>query len=103
MYGQTVNRRQRIRTDVDGDFIYTYVTKEPIRGQFTQLTATDEAVERWGFFVDADYIATFLPTTEVEEGDLLYLYDAWYEVENFVKRRTRGIVDYKEALLRKKE
>jgi hypothetical protein len=103
-YGQTVQRKRRVRTiDSNGDYTYSYELMEPITGQFTQLTATDESAMHWGFAVDADYIATFLPNSDVKEGDIYYLDDGWREVQNFVARSTKGRIDFIEALLRTKE
>ena len=102
-YGQEVKRQKRVRNEDDEEVYYTYTVEEPIRGQFTQITPTDEVFNRWGRTIDADYIGTFLPDESLLEGDLLYVNDGWYEVVNLVNRRTKGITDYKEALLRRKK
>lgn len=102
-YGQTVKRKKRVRNEDSGEVYYTYTVEEPIRGQFIQITPTDEMFNRWGRTIDADYIGTFLPGTKVLKGDLLEINDDWYEVENLVKRRTRGVTDYIETLLRRKK
>lgn len=102
-YGQTVQRKKRTR-NVDGeDVYYSYSVEEPIRGHFSQITPTDEAMSGWGLSLNADYIGTFLPGTLVEEGDLLYITDGWYEVQNKITRRTGEKDDYIEVLLRLKE
>lgn len=98
LYGVKIPRKQRIRTNVDGEFVYTYDVKEPILCQYTELTAPDEARERWGFHIEADYILTFLPGTEIYEGDLLSINSRWIEMQNVVERTTKGRVDYIEAL-----
>ena len=102
-YGQTVKHKRRISHTEGGEVYYTYEVKEPKRGQFMQLTALDQALNRWGVQVDADYIGTFLPGTDIQEGDLLEVDESWYEVQNVMYRRTRGEVDYIEVLLRHKE
>jgi len=102
-YGQTVQRKRRIR-NVDGeDIYYTYEVEEPIRGHFSQITPTDEAMAGWGISLNADYIGTFLSGTLVEEGDLLYIVDGWYEVQTKIIRRTGEKAGYIEVLLRRKE
>jgi len=102
-YGQTVKRQKRIRHKDNGEVYYTYTVEEPIRGQFTQILPTDEAYNRWGRSIEADYIGCLLPGTEIYEGDLLYINDNWYECTTMAKRRTRGIVDYIEILLVRKK
>jgi len=102
-YGQSVKRKKRVKHEDNGEVYYTYTDEEPVRGQFSQLTALDQAVNRWGVPVEADYIGTFLPGTEIYEGDLLYIDNAWYEVVNIMYRRTSGEVDYIEVLLRKRK
>lgn len=104
VYGQTVQRKARIiNHDSSGNVYYTYEVREPIRGHFDQITATDESIQRWGRYIECDCIGCFLPDTEIYEGDLLYINDAWYEVVSKVERRTKGIVDFVEVLLRRKD
>ena len=102
-YGQKVQHKKRIKNTEGEEVYYTYEVKEPKRGQFMQLTALDQALNRWGVQVDADYIGTFLPGTDIQEGDLLEIDGSWYEVQNVMYRRTKGEVDYIEVLLRHKE
>lgn len=103
-YGQTVPIKRRIiNNDKSGNVYYTYEIGEPVRGQFDQITATDEAIQRWGRYIECDCIGTFLPGTEVNEGDLLYINDGWYEVVSKVERRSKGEVDFIEVLLRRKD
>ena len=103
-YGQEVEHKQRIETvnEDDGSVVYTYVVKEPKKGQFQQLTPMDQYVDRYGVKINADYIVTFVPDTEVSEGDLLYIDSNWVEVATKIERRTGIKVDYIELLLRKK-
>jgi len=100
-YGRTVKRKARTVAD-DGS--YTYTVSYPVRGQFSQITATDEVFYRFGVALEADYIGTFLSDTEIEIGDLLELQpDEWYEVVTKVTRYTGSKADFIEVLLRRRE
>lgn len=101
-YGQTVQHKKRVKNVEGEEVFYSYVVQEPKRGQFSQITSTDQVFDRWGFRIEADMIGTFLPGTEVNEGDLLYVNDAWYEVLDRTVRKTGSKEDFVEVLLRRR-
>lgn len=102
-YGETVQHKKRVSNDEgNGEVYYSYTVEEPKRGQFMQLTATDEIFQKYGVVKSGDWIATFLPDTDVNKGDLLYVGDAWLEVQQVIERKTSASVDYVECLLRHK-
>ena len=101
-YGIEVKRKARVEHLENGEVYYTYTAKEPVKGQFTQITPVDNLLNRYGIDIAADYIGTFLPSVEIEEGDLLYINDGWYEVQNKIVRRSGTIDHYIEVLLRRK-
>ena len=100
-YGRTVKRKAR---SVSSDGSYEYTVAEPVRGMFSQIMPTDEVYYRFGVGLDAQYIGTFLPDTDIEIGDLLELEDdVWYEVITKAERKTGRRVDFIEVLLRRRE
>jgi len=101
-YGQKVQHKKRIKNIEGEEIFYTYEVQEPKLGQFSQITSTDQIMERWGIRIEADVIGTFLPDTDVNEGDLLYIDNEWYEVQDKVVRRTGDREDFIEVLLRRK-
>ena len=103
-YGQTVKHKRRVEVDLGaGEIEIEYTVQEPKTGQFSEITPLDEILDRMGRRVEADYIGTFLPDTDVLEGDLLEINGAWYEVQNLFQRRTAGTIDYLEVLLRRRK
>jgi hypothetical protein len=103
-YGQTVNHKRRTQVDLgNGEVEYDYEVQEPKTGQFSQITPLDIILNRFGERVEADYVGTFLPGVDILEGDLLEIDDNWYEVQNVMTRRTSGIPDYIEVLLRRRQ
>ncbi|MEM2262554.1 MAG: hypothetical protein QXK24_08900 [Ignisphaera sp.] len=102
-YGQTVPiKKRKVLIDEQGNAFYVYEQDEPVRGHFNQITPTDEAIQRWGRYIECDCIGTFLPDTNIEEGDQLFINGAWYEVVNKVVRSTKGKADFIEVLLRRR-
>jgi hypothetical protein len=102
-YGQEVMRKKRTKNYNGDEVYYTYSVEQPVKGHFMQITPVDEMLMNWGFEKTCDYIATFLPDTEIEEGDLLNIDDNWYEVSQKITRRTGEKVEYIETLLKLKE
>jgi len=101
-YGQKVQHKKRVKNTEGEEVYYTYEVKEPKLGQFSQITSTDQVLDRWGFRIEADMIGTFLPGTDINEGDLLYIDNIWYEVQDKVVRKTGDKEDFIEVLLRRK-
>ena len=103
-YGQTINHKRRTQVDLgNGEVEYDYEVQEPKTGQFSQITPLDIVLNRFGERVEADWIATFLPGTDILEGDLLEIDDQWCEVQNIFHRRTSGVEDYLEVFLRRRQ
>ena len=101
-YGTTMEHRRKLKTDLgDGDYEESWEVKEPKRGQFIQITASDTVFYMWGQKIDADAIATFLPGTDILEKDQFKFNDIWYEVDTKFSRETGGVEDYIEVLLRR--
>lgn len=102
-YGQELPHKKKVTTDIgDGDIEISYVLQSNKRGQVVELTALDTLVAKWGQRLEGDYLATFLPGTDIHEGDLLYVNGAWCEIlEHPLDRCTGGVVDYMEAHLRR--
>ena len=103
-FGETVPHRKRVKTVIDasaGEYEYNYEDQEPKRGQFNEIMPYDELMTRFGVKSEADYLGTFLPDTDVAEGDLLYVHGYWMEILNLYRHRTSGTIDYLEGLMRK--
>lgn len=101
-YGQTVQHMRKTTIDKgDGLVEIEYVSQEPKRGNFAQLTGFDTIWDRLGYRIEADYIGTFLPDTDLQEEDRLYIDDHWYEIDTIIPRKTGEIIDYLETLLRR--
>jgi len=102
--GVDVKHRRKTTIDKGGGLVeYEWTVMAPIRGQFNQITPFDTTYNKFGAPIDADYIGTFLPDANIEEGDQLYVDDNWLEVDTKFPRRTGANVDYIEVLLRKKK
>jgi len=101
-YGQEVQHKKKIETVTDGEREISYEVQTPKKGMFNQILPEDLITDRYGYHVTADYIGTFLPGTDISEGDLLYIDNYWLEVQNVMYRRTGSTVEYIEVLLRKK-
>ena len=104
LYGNDLQHKKYTVTDLgDGEKEISYVIQEPKRGQVTEVTPFDEQITRWGTYVEADYIVTFLPGTDVKAKDLLLIEEAdWCEILDISPRSTKGITDYLEAHLRRR-
>lgn len=103
-YGMTVEHRRKTTIDKGGGLVeYEWTVMEPIRGQFNQITPYDTTYNRYGAPIDADYIGTFLPDADIEEGDQLYVNDNWLEVDTKFPRKTGDKTDYIEILFRRKK
>ena len=102
-YGQTIMHKKKVIVNYpDGDSEFTYKIQPSKRGQVIELTPLDILVAKFGNRVEGDYLVTFLPNTDINEGDLLYLNGHWCEVmEHPLERSTAGKVDFLEAHCRR--
>jgi hypothetical protein len=102
MYGEDVQHKKRIKTDLgDGEAEYSFVLQDVKRVHWTEATAYDETTYKFSKISEADFLATALPETDINEYDLLYLDGSWCEVMTKFYRKTGIYTDYLEFLLRR--
>ena len=63
----------------------------------TPITPPPYTFEQLGIRIDGEYLASFTPSTSIEEGDLVEIDSEWYEV---AKKFNRG--DFIEVVLRRR-
>lgn len=103
-YGVDLPHKRKVSTDIGGGEIeVTYELQEPKRGQYTEITPLDTLQGRWGQRLECDYIVTFLPEllTQLTEGDLIYIDNAWVEILDKFDRYTGKNLDYIECHCRR--
>ena len=102
-YGEDVQHKRRVKTDLGGgEAEYTYEVQEPKRIHWSEISPLDTTVYPFGNRIEADFIATALPNTDIMEYDLLYFNDSWNEVITLINHKTGTITDYMEFLIRRR-
>lgn len=102
-YGQDLPHKKKVSVDMgNGEYDIFYKANTNKRGQVNQISPLDVAVNKYGQRIEADYIVTFLPDTDVHHGDMLYIDDCWVEVVDWFDRRTGGKKDYIECHCRRR-
>lgn len=101
-YGENLAHKARIKTVVDGEADITYEYKEPKRGQVNEITPFTEIANIFGTRIDADFIVTFLPGTQIAVKDMLEIRGYWCEIDTLIEHKTGTISDYIEVFARKK-
>lgn len=101
-YGEEVQLCKRITKTVNNQVVYEYSEPVIVLAQIEQIIPYDYILEKYGSIPTGDYLATFLPEVDVNEGDLIIYQGQKLNVENVIYRRHKGVVIYKEAVLRKK-
>ena len=101
-YGEDVQHKKKVTTDIgNGEEEISYIIQTPKRIQWIQITPYDEKINKFGKHIEADYLASSLPSTDINEYDLLYIDSHWCEVQNKIIHKTGMYSDYSEYLLRK--